>query len=159
VLRRVRRRWIAVSVPFALLGAAVTAGLHDAGPTEAAGASGLLLGLGFLGSALCGLSAHIRRSTRLTVTSDGTLHLSVFPRRRSRSFVLRQCRQVGLRKAVGHGTGRSSRYDLVVLDGDRKHEYILPGRIGSGGNWSTLSDEQAAAFHAAVGRFTKAAPG
>jgi hypothetical protein len=36
---------------------------------------------------------------------------------------------------------------------------MLPGRIGSSGNWSTFTDAEAATFHATVGRFTPTSPG
>jgi hypothetical protein len=157
-LRRTRRGWVALWTPLGLLGIAVMVGLHGAGVAQTLGVFVLLVAIGWIGHGLWGLTAHIRRSTVLRVSADGVLRVDAFPKRRSTSFGLRRCQAVGLRRTVDHESrgGRVHRYDLVVREAGRVHEFILPGRIGAGGNWSTLSDAEVAAFHAAVARFTRA---
>jgi hypothetical protein len=158
-LRRTRRLWIAAWTPLSLLGVAVMVGLHGADLVKTAATFVLLMAMGFSGSYLWALTAHIRRATLLRVTSDGTLHVKAFPSR-SAAFALPSCREVALEKVLDHDAGPSRvyRYDLIVLAADRKHEFVLPGRIGSTGNWSTFSEDEVSAFDAAVGRFTARSP-
>lgn len=168
-LRRAQRGWMIFGLVIGVLGGAAMVGAHDWGVVKASLAALFIFSLGLIGSFAWGFNARMRRAARLRVRSDGTLEVkSLFTSSPSwrgvqpHSFALGQCREVGLKKAVAaeydEGPDWVYRYHLVVM-ADKKHEFMLPGLIGSGGNQSTLSDEQAAAFHTAVGRFTTAAPG
>lgn len=159
-LRRTRRLWFGFGLVIAVLGGAVMVGLHGWSVVQTALATLFFFGIGALGVFVYSLDARTRRSARLLVTEDGTLEVSTHFK--TGSFWLRGCREVGLRRANRSAdletAGDQYGYDLVVI-ADEKSEFVLPGFIGARGNFSTLSDDQAAAFHAAVGRFTTAAPG